>query len=448
MHTLPQLRKLEEKYAGELAVVGVHSAKFPAERETLNLRKAILRYDLRHPVINDRDFLVWRQYSVQAWPTLVFLDPVGKIIGEHAGELSFEAADHFVAEVLREFDAQGLIDRNPLSFSLEADKERARTLSFPGKLLADSASGRLFISDSNHHRILVATLDGTVRQAIGEGAPGFQDGGKATARFHSPQELALHDTDLYVADTENHAIRRIDLETGAVSTVAGTGVQALPFPRPGPALATPLNSPWGLTLSGGVLYIAMAGCHQLWALDLSTGELRLFAGAGDESLRDGPLPGAALAQPSGLASDGATNLYVADSEISSIRIADLRPYGSLLTLVGEGLFEFGDVDGVGEQVRLQHPLGLAYHDGAVYVADTYNHKVKRLLPRSRGVLTFLGTGRPGHRDGIGTEAQFDEPSGLSVADGKLYIADTNNHAIRLASLDTGEVATLELRGLA
>jgi len=119
--------------------------------------------------------------------------------------------------------------------------------------------------------------------------------------------------------------------------------------------------------------------------------------------------------------------------------------GKVTTIVGLDLFEFGDVDGQGEMVRLQHPLGVTYHNGVLYVADTYNHKIKAIGPRLATAVTFLGTGTPGLRDG--ESAQFHEPGGVSIADEKLYIADTNNHAIRVADLHTKQVTTLQLTGL-
>jgi hypothetical protein len=110
------------------------------------------------------------------------------------------------------------------------------------------------------------------------------------------------------------------------------------------------------------------------------------------------------------------------------------------TLAGGDLFEFGDRDGTGDAARLQHPLGVLYADGAVYVADTYNHKIKRLDPGTRAVKTFAGTGKPGHADG--TRASFYEPGGLSAANNKLYVADTNNHAVRVVDLASGQTSTL------
>jgi hypothetical protein len=126
-----------------------------------------------------------------------------------------------------------------------------------------------------------------------------------------------------------------------------------------------------------------------------------------------------------------------------VRAADLTgETPRLTTIVGTGLFDFGDVDGTGDAVRLQHPLGVVYHNGLLYVADTYNHKIRRIDPESTETSTFLGSGEDGWRDG--GDPLFDEPGGVSIAGDKLYIADTNNHNIRVADLQTGDTGTLVL----
>jgi sugar lactone lactonase YvrE len=444
MHVFPQLRKLEHKYANELVVVGVHSAKFPTEKELENVRKAVRRYGLEHPVVNDAEFQIWQQYACRAWPTLMFIDPEGKVMGKHEGEIQYDPFDQVLGQMVAEFDSKGLMDRTPLS--LHQDQEAETLLSFPGKVLADAAGDRLFISDSNHHRIVVTSLNGAVQQVIGSGMAGLDDGPLASATFNQPQGMALAGEMLYVADTENHALRRVDLALGRVETIAGTGEQGYMREGRGPGRTTQLNSPWDLLFHDGTLYIAMAGMHQLWSMTLADGRIGPYAGSGREALTDGPLPTAALAQPSGITTDG-SKLYFADSETSSIRSADLNSSGRVRTIVGLDLFVFGDADGSEHNVRLQHPIGITHLDGTLYVADTYNHKIKRVLPATRSAFTLLGTGRPGHHDGQGNQAQFDEPSGLSMANGKLYIADTNNHRIRVADLGSKEVSTLEVRGV-
>ena len=438
MHTFPHLRKIERKYGDQVIVVGVHSPKFPAERETANLREAVLRYRIEHPVVNDRDFAVWNQFGGRAWPTLMFIDPQGRVIGKHEGELPFEQFDPLVESMLKEFEERGILNAGAAPIDLEQIREPARTLKFPGKVLATGDA--LYIADTNHHRIVKASLDGGIQRSFGSGEPGLVDGAAERAAFQQPQGMATSGTTLYVADTENHAIRSIDLKTGAVATLGGTGEQALAAGAGGPGRSTALSSPWDLALGDGVLYIAMAGTHQIWSLDLQSGAVAPFAGTGREGLLDGPAGQAWFAQSSGLALSGG-HLYTADSEVSAVRDIDLRPR-VVTTIVGEDLFVFGDQDGEGDAVRLQHPLGITAHDGVVFLADSYNHKIKRLEPRRRAVTTWLGSGAAGRADGLGTSASFREPSGVCAGVNGLYIADTNNHRIAVADWATGTVRTL------
>jgi len=444
MHVIPDLKKLEAKYTNQLVVIGVHSAKFPNEGESDNIRQAILRYEIEHPVVNDRDFQIWRRYGPRSWPTLVMIDPLGYVLGGISGEGHYDKLDDLIGRLIMEHRARGTLNEEPLKLTLEKSRFATPVLSFPGKVLADANDDRLFIADSNHNRIVIATKAGKVIDVAGAGEIGAADGGFAEATFNHPQGMALDGGVLYVADTENHLLRRLNLKARTVTTIAGTGVQALGRYERGAARQVALSSPWDLTLEKGILYIAMAGPHQIWAMNLQHEEIGPYAGSSHEDRIDGPLMEAALAQPSGITSDG-TNLFVADSEVSAIRSVSLNPRGHVATVVGLALFEFGDVDGQGEMVRLQHPLGVEYYNGIVYVADTYNHKIKAIGPQLQTSVTFLGTGKPGLRDG--ELPQFYEPAGLSIADGKMYIADTNNHVIRVADLRTKQVTTLQLTGL-
>ena len=441
LHVIPELKRLEEKYAEELVVVGVHSAKFENEAETENIRRIIQRYELEHPVINDNQFQVWNAYGARAWPTFALIDPRGNVVGKHAGEGIYELFDQVLGQMVQEF--AGEIDPTPLELVLERESLATSPLLFPGKVLADPAGDRLFIADSNHNRIVITGREGRVQAVVGSGREGLADGPFASARFFRPQGLALAGPDtLYVADTENHVIRLIDLGAETVTTVAGTGEQTYTQLRQGDALSTPLNSPWDLYFQDGLLYVAMAGQHQIWVYDPAASEVRVFAGSGREELADGPRLQGGLNQPSGLAGNGDT-LFVADSEASAIRTVTLGPDGDLGTIVGTGLFDFGDEDGVGDEVRLQHPLGVASApEGILYVADTYNSKIKRVDPETREARTFLGGARAGWRDGV--KPLFDEPGGLSLDDGILYVADTNNHVIRAVDLESGETRTLVL----
>ncbi|HEU4753412.1 MAG TPA: alkyl hydroperoxide reductase, partial [Armatimonadota bacterium] len=432
-------------------------AKFPAEEETYNVRAAVLRHDVRHPVVNDRNFLLWRAYAVRAWPTLTVIGPDGYVVGAHSGEFDAEVLGEFLEELIGRYDAQGLIDRTPLELSPEKERQLETLLSFPGKVLyvppaqvppdwrGPAREGLLFVADTDHHRILqFGVEDGRLGSVYGAGEPGLLDGSSRRARFNAPQGLTLRGDALYVADTENHAVRKIALPGGVVTTVAGTGRQAQPWPEEGPAREAALNSPWDVLAIGEELFIAMAGSHQIWRLHLPSGRLSLFAGDGREALQDGPRLLARLAQPSGLATDG-EQLWFVDSETSSLRSVPLSGLDErVVTHVGQGLFDFGDVDGQRDRARMQHALGVACAGGRVYVADAYNNKIRMFDPQSGELQTLAGSGEPGLQDGAAGEACFWEPGGLSAGGDRLWVADTNNHAVRGVDRITGEVRTVEL----
>ncbi|MFO0925334.1 MAG: thioredoxin-like domain-containing protein [Pirellulales bacterium] len=467
MHVLPVLDQAEKEFSKDLFVVGVHTAKFETERDTQNIREAVLRYDIHHAVINDRDQTLWKEYSVNTWPTLLLIDPEGYVVWKHSGEIAYKDLEKVLKQATSKY-AKALTGK-PIPLDLEVKSAEPTPLRFPGKIITNEQQDRLFVSDSNHHRIVVSDLNGTVIETIGSGQVGKADGSFGEAQFNHPQGLALHQQTLYVADTENHLIRRVDLQSKQVTTVAGTGVQ-MNTPFPGVEVnaaipkryvrnpkATPLGSPWDLWIHDDQLYIAMAGPHQIWRLSLDGKSLSPVAGSGIEDVTDGPqLPrrpygndSAAFAQPSGLASDG-RNLFVADSEGSSIRIVPFEEKSPVETLLGTStladgrLFTFGDEDGGPGQALFQHPLGLAYFQNKIFVADTYNNKIKYIDLSNKRSSTLVGSRKSGSTD---DPPLLDEPSGLTVADGKLFIADTNNHRIRVWDLRTSKLSTLKWKGL-
>lgn len=449
MHVLPDLAYLEEKYREEpFLVLGVHSAKFTNEGQRQTVRAAVSRYEISHPVIVDEGMRLWTEYGVRSWPTLVLVGADRRILGGAAGEGNREALDAAITAALEEGRAKGILAPGPLHLARERSVRAASGLAFPGKVLADPAGARLFIADSNHNRIVVASfpdVEGHSRliRTIGHGRVGREDGSAAEAGFHHPQGIALSGDTLYVADTENHLIRAVALESWTVTTVAGTGAQG--YDRAGGRLGTqqPLNSPWDLALEGSTLYVAMAGPHQIWRLDLPMGLCRAFVGSGRENIVDGPVEAAALAQPSGLALLG-NHLYFADSEGSAVRRVDLAEE-RVETLVGRGLFDYGDKDGEFASARLQHPLGVAAWGKKILVADTYNHKIKVIDAEKRIVTTLAGDGHPGTE--CGGAPAFFEPGGLHAAGDELFVADTNNHRIVRCSLADRSWREVVIEGL-
>lgn len=445
-HDAARLRAIGTRFPNELAVIGVHAPKFAAEKATANVREAVLRLAIEHPVVNDADAAIRRSYSVRATPSFALVDPEGRVLRVQLGEIDVEALAGVIERVLAEHREHSALAAGPLATRSETLREPARTLAHPAKLLA-AGERTLFVADTGHHRVLQLELDAGARSAriertFGSGEAGFADGAIDVARFDAPHGLARRGSHLYVADTRNHTVRVVDLDTNVVRTIAGTGELASELPRPGAlATQTALRSPCALWVDHQNLYVATAGSHQVLALEDET-SLRVLAGDGREALADGLGLAASLAQPSDLACDG-RRLFVADAQASAVRAIELVGAPHVATIVGRGLATFGDVDGVGDDVRLQHALGLAF-DGYLYVADSFNHRVKYMDPTTRKTARFAGNGEPGFVDGPFHRARFSEPRGLSVRGPRLFVADTNNHAIRVLDLETRMVRTLAI----
>jgi len=448
MHIMPDLARLEEKYKNELVVIGVHSAKFENERSTESIRKAALRYELKHPIVNDADKKIWSAYGVEWWPTIAIIDPEGMIVSGSAGEPSVnaKAIDNVIAGLIQKHRKNKTLDETPIRFDTAKFRDEADTpLYFPGKIVADVKGKRLLIADSTHHRIVVTDMNGKKIAIAGTGQPGLKDGAFEKAQFDDPQGMAVHDDTVYVADRKNNCLRQMDLKSQTVKTIPNT-TRTFFLPKTARAMAC---TPWDVWLDGQRLFVAMSGCHQIWVLDLKSHTFGPFAGDRSENLQDGSRASSRFAQPSGLTSDG-KYLYIADAEVSAVRRIALNGDGFVETLVGRGLFDFGDRDGPGRvedaglrkttEALLQHCVGVAYHAGKVYVADTYNSKIKTIDLATGMVATFLG----GPPEG-GGERLFNEPTGLTFAGDTLYVADTNAHRIRVVDLKTKEVKTLELQ---
>lgn len=486
MHILPDLKKLEKKYTVEdgLVVVGVHSAKFDNEKDSANILSAVQRYDITHPVVNDSTSSMWIDLKIKCWPTLLILGPNANPIFVIMGEGHYDLLEKYVGAALKFYRGQGKLHNNSLPLNPSTELLMSPNLKFPGKITCskwslDSDCAELYaISDSGNHRILIINPSGDVLQKIGGKDSGFVDGDFKTARFNSPQGITfLNVHTLFVADTENHAIRKVDLKNHIVETVAGTGVQGNDRVGGKIGRAQAISSPWDVVChktrdmdmsfhmdestvpEKDILLIAAAGTHQIWALFLDdvifwkykqypTMSCAAIVGTGHEENRNNSYPNnASFAQPSGLALSRETKeLYIADSESSCVRKISLSD-GKVMPVVGGdrnplNLFAFGDVDGKQYAAKLQHPLGVAFnpYDGHVYVADTYNHKIKQINVSQNTATTCRII------DMTGAEYQFNEPGGLCLSPNgeQLYVADTNNHTIEVINLSTMTTKQLKL----
>jgi DNA-binding beta-propeller fold protein YncE len=436
---LPQLRDLFSRFYPELVVISISSPKFNWEKHSQAVRNAVLQHRLRHPVVSDPGHLLWNAYGIRAWPSLVIVGPNSEHIGTYEGEVSYQDLFHQITHLLEYFRSQSKINKNPIDLKpLEPPK---RELSYPAGVRYIDELGLIVISDTGNNRLLLVDKQGQVLQQIGSGKEGFADGPISKASFNQPRGVTYSKGLLFVADTANHSVRKVELDKGVVTTIAGDGKRGFPVYNSYTDIVS-LASPWDLDALQDRVFIAMAGMHQIWLLNQSTGNCAPFAGSGYEGIRDGPKETAWLAQTSGIRVFK-NFLYFIDSETSSVRQLDLST-NIVSTIVGQGLFDFGDTDGNFITARLQHPLGIEVsNDGNhIFIADSYNHKIKLLDLHSKSVSTIAGSGIVGYTDGDCEAAMFAEPSYIDLIDDKtLLVADTNNSAIRSIDLQSCRVTT-------
>jgi thiol-disulfide isomerase/thioredoxin len=451
IHMFPVLDRLQKHFANQpFLIIGVHSAKFAAESRPRNVRAAVMRYKLDHPVIVDENMQIWNAYGVDSWPTFVLVGAGGHIDGSVAGEVSYHSLKKAISQQLKYDRKHHLLAAHPLVFPIRDQEYSASGLAFPGKVLASARLKRLFIADTDHNRIVETTLPNRSGVAkliaiFGNGKNGRSNGPAGECEFSSPQGMALLGDTLYVADTNNHLIRAINLKTDMVRTVLGTGSEVFDFAGGGKGTQQGINSPWALAGRGHTLYIAMAGEHQVWKFNTQTLVARAYAGSGFEGLENGVGLAAEMAQPSGLALRG-HYLYVAEPEASAVAQINLKSR-QVRTVVGHGLFTFGDKDGSLNSALLQHCLGVAaWGKNRLLVADTYNDKLRLINLKSGQITTFAGIGRSGTGH-IGGPVEFAEPGGLSVMGHTIFVADTDNQRIVILNGKTGHWRQLMITGL-
>jgi thiol-disulfide isomerase/thioredoxin len=421
---LAEIKSLEGKFIEGFCVIGVHTPKHNYESSAAVVLKTINRWFIRHPVINDPQWRLWRRFAVPAWPTSVLLDAEGKLVGMYVGEGQKAALEAKITALIGDAAAKGIRSLEP---ALIAKKPEARTfLQFPSKLCASAE--RLYIADTSHNRVLECSFAGRVTRIFGSGNAGFWDGAGAEAGMREPTGICIGKDMLFICDTGNHAIRRVRFLAGdQLDTIAGNGRQGNSAPEDGPSKTLMLASPTDCVFHLDKLYVSLAGRHQVWAFDLLRNNASRVAGSGDEGVADGALMAANFAQPSALAL-GKEFLYVLDSASSALRQVRLNDL-VVSTLIGEGLYDCGDSDGPGSLAKLQHPTAACFDHqrNVLWIADSYNNKIKVFSPGKNEVKT------------LNVNYKLQEPAGLTLADNALWIANQNAHELLRLDLKSGKL---------
>lgn len=422
---LQELAQWQARNPGRLQVLVLQVPRFDCERQPQRSLKLLRRTGSSFPALLDADWAAWQRYGIESWPTLLLIDAEGRersrIVGL-GGDLERALATL----------CEGLPDAPAAEVRLvESVPEPRLSLRFPAAVAASAE--RLFIADSGHHRILECTHAGRVLRQFGLGTADFMDGPGDQAAFNRPQGLALEREFLYVADTGNHALRCINLLSGTVSTLCGNGRPGDPVEGLVAGTGTALNHPVALAVAANQLHLACAGDNRIWSYDLGRGELSLRAGTGRLEMRDGNARSmAAFAQPVGLAAVQQV-LYICDALGSAVRSLQLRS-DLVQTLVGQGMWDFGDADGPRSSARLQHPLGIALSADAplLWIADSGNGSL-RTLRLGGGELSSVSLPRRLHG-----------PTGLAVAGGAVWIAETDAHGVLRYDIASGELGDVTI----
>jgi sugar lactone lactonase YvrE len=415
-HALPTLAWLELRFARRpLRVLGVHCGQDSAEDDPEHVRELVERLGIRHAVAVDRGRAAWRAFGATAWPFLWVVDAQGRLRYRGAGEPDRDRLAAAVEVLLG--DARG--DAPPVLWPTMPVPATERTrLSWPAAVAVDAARGLLWIADTGRHRVVSVDLDdGALRHVVGNGRPSFADGDLATAGLASPHGMAVHDGAVLVADTTNHAIRRIDVDAHELSTLCGTG-DAHADPVGGllgreQGIASPLDV---VVVDGAEALVAMTGLHQLWSVDLDSTAASAFAGTGTRGLVDGMRADAELSEPRALAADHGRIAFVEGG--GALRVVD-----RLTGIVGTWL----------AAPALSGAGGIAWHDGALLVADTRGDRIVRVDPRTRNVTPLCGS-----------EHGLRRPEGLAVHDGVLFVANSGAHEVLRVELATLAVARVAI----
>lgn len=418
---LNDLAHLRARHGDRLHVVAVHVPKFEHERDVRRLGKRLGRQKFEFPIAHDADWALWQHYGIEAWPTVVLIDGEGRIRERIVGDGAIRELDARVSQLGEELVPRSL---NPDPIEMRRGGEPHLPLRFPTGI---AVSGNyLYVVDSGHHRVLECDQGGRVLRQFGSGGSGFIDGPMELAAFNRPQAICVQRDMLYLADAGNHAVRRIVLRSGDVETICGAGRPGVPNVGP---VADPrmvaLDQPRAIALVGGKMFIATAGDNRIWSFDLGKPDIQLLAGSGALGVSDGPGASAAFAEPVSLAAVQQA-IYVCDGAGSAIRSVNARS-GQVTTLVGEDVWNFGAADGARIEARLQNPQAIALDPDApvLWIADSGNDSLRSLRLGGGELSTFE------------LPQKLHAPGGITVADGVVWISDTDAHAVLRLDTKTG-----------
>lgn len=469
-HMMQKITGIDKRHSSAgVTTVGVHSPKYEHEKNKTNVRHAIDEQSIQFPVVNDNGLQLWKHIGCQIWPTVLVFgsDFVPLYIFE--GENHIQHLELFLQAILNFYksNVRAITTKtSPDDFNSNQTTTKSTRFTYPSHVCVTS-NGQICISFAGSNQLILCEVDGKVLEIVGNGHPGLADGDIQQAEFDSPHGLVEFNSCVYVADTNNHAIRVFDPASRRVLTLIGTG--RLGNDKIGGLKRSqqPIASPWDLCITESpfdhktVLLISMAGQHQIWAyafeetqwwndVTLPKNSCLAVIGSGVQENRNSTEPlSACLAAPRGICNgimNGESVIFIADSNSSSIRVVTLKD-GNTANLIGgdvdpTNLSAFGDLDGSAHSAKLQHPLGVAFHypTSQLYLTDTFNNKLKRIDMNTRVCSSYFVTDIDTKKQrGETNYAKFNEPHGLAIFDHFIFVADKNNSHLKRIDLNNGTI---------
>jgi thiol-disulfide isomerase/thioredoxin len=442
IEAISEIKELKQTFGSKLTVIGVHVGKFENDKTSNAIQKAVLKYDIDYPVINDSESKLADSFEVKAIPSFVLINPHGNTYEIYEGDSKLDELRSGVKKLISKYKFE--ITRDSLPLVLDKYSVLGNVLMFPSHIeYAYDFSYKtrqlpaLFISNTGKDNIVVSSITGDIVVKIGSGQKGFQDGSFDVATFNSPRGLIFNSNKLYVADSGNNAIREIDFKEGKVTTILGSGANGFVI-EDGKShngedveLSFPMDIEFFPTKNE--IAIANSGSNQILSYNIKSNEVMVVAGNGADGIKDGKYPQNSLSQTSALSAFN-NKLYFTDSNSSALRV--MEENGEIKTLIGQDSKKFGHKNGDKSTALMQHPQGLLVDDTGAYISDSFNHRIRKYDFSTNQIRDIVGNSKSGMGLGSSSNTQFDEPMGITSILDRLFIVDSNNNRIVILNRGT------------
>lgn len=434
LQAIINLKKLQDKYPNLLTIIGVHYPTFENEKNYLSVKKAIIRNEIDYPVINDAGLELSKKFDVKKSSTMLLFGLNGKIL---YNSNNFEDINEFYEKISKTISKNKLsINRDELPIVLEKNTSISNILDGPRKMIfVDKFSYKniefpaIVIANTGNNSIIISKLSGEIIYKIGSGVSGFENGEFSKAKFYQPQSMLYANNKLYIADMGNNSIRIADFETQKISTLIGNGNQGGQIlSKRNNAEDTELNHPNDIEFfpSKNSLVINNSGTNQILVYDLDKKDIAVLAGNSQSDDVDGIYPNNSLNNVADMAVHN-KKLYLIQSKNGLIKSLNID--GELVTI------------NANNPVKFQNPNAIIVDDSGIYIADSFNHSIKKYDLTTNQITKIAGNNRG---EEIGDKTQFDEPSGMVAFIDKIYVSDTNNNRILMVNKGNAASSLLDI----